>query len=431
MRRALQIGLPILVLSFGVGGAGWLVMNQKKAAQVSTEPFRPNIRVATVAPQDFVPVIRVHGTVRPRTSVSLMPQISGKVVAMSPALIVGGLFREGDELVRVDALEYELSVKQTAAEIRGAQAGITNALAQISSARAAKAQAEARLVREEAEAKAARSEWALLGRAGEPPELLVRGPQIREAKASLAAAAAQNEAAHTLKQSSEAKLEAAWAASEKAQLNVDRCVIDAPFSGRVQQVNFGLGQVIAPGITLAQLQPVDFADVHLALSLVQFDHLDLPKAFRGGTNIVGGPVVRLSATAGAPGKWQGRVARTMGEVDSATRMMTLIAQVKEPYSAAGDSNGTALSFGRFVKAEIDGKAMSNVMVLPRSVLRGEGKVHVYNDGTLKARSVTTAWSTRDVVVISAGLREGEQVSLTPVEAYVEGMLVNVGEKSGE
>ena len=121
----------------------------------------------------------------------------------------------------------------------------------------------------------------------------------------------------------------------------------------------------------------------------------------------------------------------MGEVDSATRMMTLIAQVKEPYSAAGDSNGTALPFGRFVTAEIEGKAMSNVMVLPRSVLRGEGKVHVYHDGTLKARSVTTAWSTRDVVVISAGLREGEQVSLTPVEAYVEGMLVNVGEKSGE
>ena len=427
MRRALQIGLPILVLGLGLGGAGWLVMNQKKTAPVPSEPFRPNIRVVTVAEQDYVPVIRAHGNVRPRTSVRLMPQISGKVVFISPALIVGGLFKEGDELVRVDALEYELALKQTAAEIRGAQANITNALAQISSAQAASAQAEARLVREEAEAKAARAEWALLGRSGEPPELLVRGPQIKEAKASLSAAAAQDKAARTLLQSSEAKLEAAQAASEQAQLNVDRCVIAAPFTGRVQQVHLGQGQVIAPGVALAHLQPIDYAEIHLALSLEQFDHLKLPKAFRGGTNILGGPGVRLSGTAGSPGRWQGHVTRTTGEVDSSTRMMTLIAHVKAPYSSADDSNGTALSFGRFVKAEIDGKPMAKVTVLPRSVMRGEGQVHVYDEGSLKARAVNVAWSTRDVVVISKGLSEGEQVSLTPVEAFVEGMRVIAGE----
>ena len=227
------------------------------------------------------------------------------------------------------------------------------------------------------------------------------------------------------------KLEAAEAARDQAQLSVDRCVLVAPFNGRAKQVNLGLGQVITPGTPLAQLQPVDLAEVHLNLPLNQFDHLNLPEAFRGGTNAVDGPLVRLFSTANTPGQWQGRVVRTLGEVEANTRMMTLVTQVSQPYERPIDANATALSFGRFVRAEIDGKVMGRVFVLPREVLRGEGRVHVHEDGALLAREVTVAWSTRDQVVISGGLRDGEQVSLTPVEAFVEGMRVTAEEAGDE
>ena len=47
------------------------------------------------------------------------------------------------------------------------------------------AQAQARIAREQAEADAARAEWKLLGREGEPPELVLREPQLREARAAM------------------------------------------------------------------------------------------------------------------------------------------------------------------------------------------------------------------------------------------------------
>jgi multidrug efflux pump subunit AcrA (membrane-fusion protein) len=79
----------------------------------------------------------------------------------------------------------------------------------------------------------------------------------------------------------------------------------------------------------------------------------------------------------------------------------------------------------FMKAEIDGRELNNVAVLPRGALRGGDAVHVYENGQLTARQVTVAWSTREVVVISSGLRAGEQVCLTRVDAFLEGMTVTV------
>lgn len=429
MRRALQILLPVLVLGIGVSGAVWLILNKEKVTPAPQERFRPRVQLAEVVLGDYQPVVRSQGTARPRMEIGLSVEVPGRVVAMSPALVEGGLFEEGEELLRLDSNDYDLALRQARARMVTARAGITNALAQMSSARAQMAQAEARISREEAEAAAALAEWKLLGKAGRPSALLAREPQLKEARSALDSAGALLMAASAKKVADEADLVAAGAAADLAATNVLRCVVRAPFDGRVASRSVGLGQVASTGAVLARLQTVDVAEVRLALPLADFDFLGLGGAFRGGLTVTNGPTATLHGARGD--EWHGRVTRSLGEVDVGTRMMSVVARVEDPYRRKAKAERAALSFGRFVTAKIKGREMRGVVVLPRSALRGKAAVHVEQDGKLYARKVQVAWTTREVVVIERGLKVGERVCLTPVDAFVEGMVVIVTEEAGD
>tara|TARA_Y100000758_G_scaffold270926_1_gene213138 strand:- start:293 stop:838 length:546 start_codon:yes stop_codon:yes gene_type:complete len=171
---------------------------------------------------------------------------------------------------------------------------------------------------------------------------------------------------------------------------------------------------------LSQLQSIDFAEVRLALPLKKFGFLEMDNAFRGGADVVDGPRVRLRPSYGGDSEWAGQIVRSLGEVDSGTRMMSVVAQVRDPYLR---KDGPALSFGMFVTAEISGRLLKYVAVLPRNVLREESMVHVLADDKLHEQKVRVAWSTHEVVVIEEGLKAGDQICLTAVDAFVEGMEV--------
>ena len=142
-RRVLQILLPLLVVVVGVSGSIWLVNNKNQVQPIPREKFKPNVETVEVSLGDFQPVIPAQGTVKPHTVVGLSPEISGRIIFVSPKLVVGGLFEEDEELVRIDSREYELILQQANAQTNSAQSNITNALAQLSRALAQKAQSEA------------------------------------------------------------------------------------------------------------------------------------------------------------------------------------------------------------------------------------------------------------------------------------------------
>lgn len=362
MRRVLQILLPLLIVGLGVSGSIWLIKNKKQIQPIPRERFKPRIETVKVTLGNFQPVITAQGTVKPHTVIDLTPEISGRIIFVSAKLVVGGLFEKGEELLRIDAKDYELALEQAKADINSAQSQITNALAQISSAAAQKAKSELRVMREEAEAKAARAEWVLLGGKNNPPDLLVRIPQINEAKAGITSAIALSSAARAQKQSAKALVMAAEAAREQAELNVNRCVIEAPFRCRVQSRNIGVGQIASRASVLARLQSVDYAEVRLLLPLDEFRHLQITNAFRGGMSITNGPSVTLTAHGN---KWPGRIVRSEGEIQAGTQMMAVVAQVSKPY---GDGR-PALSFGQFVSAAIQGRAFKDIVILPTTALR--------------------------------------------------------------
>ncbi len=66
--------------------------------------------------------------------------------------------------------------------------------------------------------------------------------------------------------------------------------------------------------------------------------------------------------------------------------------------------------------------LENVIVLPRSTIREGSRVWVKNDeNRLEVRTVDIVLSRKDSVVVSRGLKDGDQVIMTQLPAAIPGL----------
>ena len=411
MRLALKIGLPVLALALGIVGAFWLVTHRKTVEPVPHKKLTPLIEVKEIDLVDHQPVIRSQGRVLPRKEVAVIPRIGGQVIEVSAKLNEGYLVDADEILVRIDDEDYRLNLRRAEADILAAKASMTNALAQVASAQAQASQAEARLAAELAEANAAREEWQLLKKDGEPPALLLREPQIREARTAITAARALGESASAGIKSGQASLLAAVAAKERAQLDLERCIIRAPFDARVVRGTVDLASTVSPASTVAVLQRIDFAEVRLPLSRRQLKLLGAVAAAKQHP---------VRVTIGIR-EWTARFDRLLGVVDAVTHTQSVIAHVANPYN----TEGTALKFGTFVGAELKGSMQGDVAVLPEVALRSDDSVYLFKNGELYRKTVRII-ERIDGEVVVVGLSAGERVCVTELDSFVDGMSVRLG-----
>ncbi len=377
-----KVVAPIVAVILGLLGAVAFV--QSKTPVETSRPITadPLVRVVSVRTVSVALSVTAQGTVLPRTETTLASQVAAAVVSTSPHFEAGGFFERGEALVQLDRREYELKVERASAQV---------------------AQAELRLVQQQAEAQVAAAEWSELGE-GRPDPLVLREPQMAEARAMLKAA--------------EAEL-------GMARLALDRTVIRAPFNGRVHSTRAGVGQYLTSGQEVATIHAIDFAEVRLPVPDHQLAYLDLPLAF--GDDIRHGPATLLSARfAGQRRTWPGTIVRAEGELDRRSRMMHLVVRVEDPYSRH-QPDRPPLAMGLFVEAEITGHTVVGSL-LPRSALRDDGQVLVVDeDERLRLRDVHVVRIERDIAIVDQGLADGERVCVSPLEVAVDGMQVRTTE----
>ncbi len=323
--------------------------------------------------------VRAQGEVRPRTDINLTAQVAGRVVSAAENFVNGGAFRANEVLVQIEDADYQVALAR---------------------ARASLAQAREALRREEAESELARQDYADLGLGDDPTDLALRKPQLAQARANYNAALADVDA---------------------AQLNLSRTKVSAPFDGRVRERIAGPGEFVSPGAPLGRVFSTDVAEVRLPLTDSELSRLGLPIAFTS-TEGAPGPKVTLSAIiGGAFHEWEGHIARTDGAIDPATRQISAIAVVEDPYGSAAEKAGAPLTIGLFVDAEIEGRPFDSAIVLPRAALYGRDRVYVINtDDELEDRRVEVVSSDRDTITVARGVSPGERVAASPLRGAVAG-----------
>ncbi|HVS16032.1 MAG TPA: efflux RND transporter periplasmic adaptor subunit [Thermoanaerobaculia bacterium] len=381
-----KLALPVVVLLLGLAATVLMVQARPDVERQPVEVPPPLVRVHSVEPETLRLDVASQGTVAPRTQAALVAEVAGIVRSVSPRFEPGGFFSEGELLLAVDDRDYRLAV--------------TGGEAQLAQARVA-------LAREEAEAAVAGEEWRELGR-GEADPLVLREPQLAEARAHIAAAEA---------------------AVAKARLDLERTRVLAPFAGRVRDTRVDRGEFVARGTPLATLYSVDSAEIRLPVPDPELAFLELPAPGAAGA---AGPAVTLTTEfAGRIATWRGRIVRTEAEIDPQTRMVYLVARVDDPYGLRAGGAATPLSVGLFVHAEIEGRLFEDVVRLPREALRSPHQVALVDaEGRVQLREIDVLRAGADEVVVRAGLERGDRVLLSTLDALVEGMRVRVSEDGG-
>jgi len=388
MKKYGKIIYPLGVLIFGLLGGFVLIKSRPPVVSRPPEVPPPLVRAISAQTRDLRLTVQTQGTVRPRTETTMVSQVGGQIISVSPTLASGGFFKAGDTLATIDPSDYEIALARAKAQV---------------------AQARVRMVREQEEAELAKEEWDRIGR-GEPSDLVLRKPQLAEATAAI---------------------QAAEATARQARLNLERTRIKAPYDGRVLSKNADVGQFLNPGTPLARIYSVDYAEVRLPISHHQLAYLDMEFNFRNEIGNASRPEVELEASfAGETHTWTGAIVRMEGEIDSRSRMVTLVARVEAPYDQREGSDTPPLMVGLFVEATIKGIIAQDVVVLPRSALRGDDQVLIIDNETrLRFRTVDRLRAQDDSVVINSGLSDGDRVCISPLDAVVEGMKIRIVDES--
>ncbi len=385
MNNRLKILLPVAVLLAGAITIAVLVMTRKGAHPVPTQTLPQLVRVTKASPTNLQFRVHSQGTVTPRSQITLAPEISGRVLSISSAMADGGYFEKDDLLATIDSRDFELAVVRAQAQV---------------------AEAEASLSREQAEAEIARKEWDSLGNGTTALPLVLRAPQLMQATAHL---------------------EAARATLELAGRDLERTRVRAPFAGRVLEKLVDAGQFVNRGTAMARVYATDFAEVRLPIPSDELAYLDVPVQSPGEAPPTSGPKVLLQARfAGTTNQWTGQIIRTEGEIDTRSRMATLIARIADPFQRSAGTGHPPISLGLFVQAEILGLTKSNLFELPRTALRDDGRILVVDENLkLRFREVGLARSGRDTIVVESGIGPGEQICLSPLTMVTEGQEVRV------
>jgi RND family efflux transporter MFP subunit len=220
MRKKLTKGLLPLVILAIAAAIAWLMVNsrgelpRRERAQVA-----PSVDILVAQPGPVPVIIRSRGTVSARYDIELVSEVSGRVIWVAPEFVQGGLVEEGEPLLRIDPIDYEVALS----EARAALAGAEFSLAEV--------------------------------------QVVVMKAAIEEAKA---------------------RVEAAKDRLRQAEIDLKNTEVVAPFDAIVDAKRVDLGQYVQSGAAVMKLLSTDRAEVRLPLLAADLPFLQYGQTADGG-----------------------------------------------------------------------------------------------------------------------------------------------------
>lgn len=371
--------LPVAVLSVAYSVAMVIRNSGPQVEVIVPEPQAVVVRVVEATQGEVQLMVSSQGEVNAEHSIALISEVAGKVKKVGPAFVTGGYFKTGDVLLDIDPTDYELAVITAAAKVEEA----TEELA---------------IERSEAE----------LAKEGLFP--------LKEAKVA----------------SARARLQSADAELKQAEVELARSKLKAPFDGRVLFRQVDLGQYISKGESLGRIFSTNRAEIRLPLTNQQLRYMENPFGTGPAAGSLNTPVTFSTEIGGQQVAWQGYLDRMDGAVDEDSRVWYAVAYVDDPYGLLSEVPVTPMVVGLFVDAEITGRTVSNAFRLPRSALRNDDRVLIVDaDNRLRQREVDVLRTDYEYVYVADGIEDGDKICISPVDTFIDGLLVETIEQGGE
>ena len=384
-RIFINLFLSLLVIIAGIAGAVYITKSTPKARKRPPARMTPLVKVVAVAPGNHAVTLSAMGTVIPAREIILEARVAGEIVAMHPDFTVGGFLEKDSEILRIDPQDYQLALTLAQARVKDA---------------------ESKLKLLEAEAESAKDEWRQLypdrsQANNEPPPLVFKQPQLTAARAALTAQEAD---------------------VRKAQLDLSRTRIRAPFNAIVRAKHVDIGSQVSGQERLAELVGTDEYWIQASIPIDRLEWITIPQR-------PAEPGARVRVLHRNGYEIAGTVIRLLGDLESEGRMARILVEVKDPLNLTKEVKGpSALLIGEYVRIEIEGRGLQNVYRIPRTALRDNSMIWVATrDSKLEIRHVETIWRDAETVLLREGLAPDEQIIISDLPAPIAGMPVQVAE----
>ncbi|MDO6487873.1 efflux RND transporter periplasmic adaptor subunit [Colwellia sp. 6_MG-2023] len=376
MARKKQIIIPIAILAIGIGAYIGFSSMKKPPEEKAEVDNTPIVEVKNITVMPMTMKVSSYGVVKPKYETTIVAQVSGEVVELSDTFVRGGLVKKGQLLARIDPNDYH--------------AALIDAQANMASARAA-------LETEVAQGKVAEKEWQQITDTS-PTELSLRKPQLAQELANV---------------------KSAQAAILRAERNLQRTEIRAPYDAMINSRSIGLGSFVGVGSEIGMLLGTAVAEVRLPVADNQLQYL-INQGLQSKVNLSG-------TFAGEAIQWPAEIVRSEGVVDDNSRMTYLVAEIQDPYYLNDHNQESALPlrFGAYVTAKILGINIEHASIVPQYLVVNNQVALLDSDSKLHYADVNIVRQEGGNVVINKGLLDGDQLIVSSLDYPVEGMKLSL------
>jgi len=376
-----QIIIPIVILATGIAAMAVFSSMKKPPEEKVEVDNTPIVAVSDISVKPMTLEVNSYGMVTPKYETELIAQVNGEIVELSDTFLRGGFVKKNQLLARIDPNDY--------------QAALIDAQASMATARAA-------LEKEVAQGKVAEREWKQITDTS-PTELSLRKPQLAQELA---------------------RVKAAQASVLRAERNLERTEIRAPYDAMINSRNIGLGSFVGVGSKIGHVLATATAEIRLPVADNQLEFL----AKQG----VNAKVNLFGKYAGQETQWSATIKRNEGVIDNKSRMGYLVAELNDPYQLKNNTAQeiTPLRFGSYVNAKIVGNKIAQATMVPRHLVVN-GKVAILDsDSRLHYVVIDIVRQQGSNVVVANGLLEGDRLIVSALDYPVDGMkLALVGDET--
>lgn len=368
-----------LILILAVAAISLIFMTEPSAQRSSAAKRTAMlVDIAGVERGTFRPDIVAMGTVRAEQEIVLSPRVNGEIISISESFTPGGFVDEGEILLQIDPADYEANLLQRQSELRQATADLELELGRQDLAKKDYKELEGTI-------------------SSEYKTLVLREPQLNTARA---------------------RVESAQAAVRRAELDLERTRIRAPFAAHIINREANIGSQVSTGETLGRLVGVESYWVEATVPVSNLRWIEFPEdAEQAGTNAQ----IRNRAAWPEDTFRHAEVHRLIGALENQTRLARVLLTVADPLAHDPESAGLPpLMVGSFVEARIEGKPIEDVIRMDRDYLRQNDTVWLKEDGVLRIRKVEITFRDQNFVYIRSGLSADDLVITTNLATVIDG-----------
>jgi RND family efflux transporter MFP subunit len=266
----------------------------------------------------------------------LTPEVNGKITFVSPKFRVGEMINKGEVLATIDDSDYQ---------------------AALATRKATLTLQESALAEEVIRAQQAAEDWKASGRElSSASDFVLRKPQLSAAKANI---------------------DAAQTAIDKAEVDLTRTQIKAPYDAVITSRNASLGNYATAQNSLGTLIATDKAEVRIPLTAEQMKRI----------HFSGNKPLQLTLT--SPSKpnleWLAKLTRMEPTLDPQNQVSYAIATIENPYT----NEVAPLPVGSFVNVSIPATEITDAYQVPESALVNDGYVWLVDDENKLVRAEAT------------------------------------------